>query len=278
MADWNRDTPWRQGHVLTNESSVALGVVPAEDAGTALAIVISHDCDLAQSPDTEPTVEIIVAKRVQAADGNFTHAKNSRRLHLECGIDGAESCLDMQAQDKVGIKKSALAAHKPAAKVVIKPEDRSVLQRWLAARYRRAAFPDEFEQRLNDTGVAKRIAKIVEPLAKELVAVFFDVDDGTEQDRKGENDLYGLRIDLLYSTENDPAVAQEAAEKAAAAIAAAFRERCFDAVAGWKWIELLGCEAISDEAMTYAMSTQLKRWNMDYLSLRADPPAEPMQE
>jgi hypothetical protein len=43
-------------------------------------------------------------------------------------------------------------------------------------------------------------------------------------------------------------------------------------------LALSGCEAISEEAMTYAMSTQLKRWNMDYLSLRADPPAEPMQE
>ncbi len=278
MADWNRDTPWRQGHVLTNESSVALGVVPAEDAGTALAIVISHDCDLAQSSDTEPTVEIIVAKRVQAADGNFTHAKNSRRLHLKCAVDGTETYLDIRAQGKMTIEKSALADHAPAANVVLRPEDRSVLQRWLAARYRRAAFPDEFERRLNETGVAKRIAKIVEPLAQELVAVFFDVDDGTEQDRKGERDLYSLRIDLLYSTEDDPAVAQEAAEKAAAAIAAAFQEHCFDAVAGWRWIELLGCEAISDEAMTYAMSTQLKRWNMDYLSLRADPPAEPIQE
>ncbi len=278
MADWNRDTPWRQGHVLTNESSVALGVVRAEDVGTALAVVISHDCDLAQSPETEPTVEIIVARRVKAADGNFTHAKNSRRLHLESAIDGAESYLDMQAQGKTGIKKSALADHTPAANVVIKPEDRSVLQRWLAARYRRAAFPDEFERRLNDTGVAKRIAKIVEPLGKHLVAAFFDVDDGIEQDRQGENDLYGLRIDLLYSTEDDPAAALEAAEKAAAAIDAAFRERCFDATVGWKWVELLGCETISDEAMTYAMSTQLKRWNIDYLSLRADPPTEPMQE
>lgn len=278
MADWNRDTPWRQGHVLTNESSVALGLVQAEDSRTAFAVVISHDCDLAQSPETEPTVEVIVAKRVQAADGNFTHAKNSRRLHLECTIDGAESYLDMQARGKTEIKKSDLADHSPAANVVLKAEDRSVLQRWLAARYRRAAFPDEFERRLNDTGVAKRLAKIVEPLGKQLVAVFFDVDDGIEQDRKGEKDLYGLRIDLLYSTEDDPAVALEAADKAAAAIAAAFRERCFDAVAGWKWIELLGCEPISDEAMTYAMSTQLKRWNMDYLSLRADPPTEPVQE
>jgi len=104
--------------------------------------------------------------------------------------------------------------------------------------------------------------EIVEPLGKYLVAVFFDVDEGVERDCKGEKDLYALRIDLLYSTEDDPAAALEAAEKAAAAIAAAFRERCFDAASGWKWVELVGCEPISDEAMTYAMSTHLKRWNM----------------
>ena len=148
MVDWNRDTPWRQGQVITNESSLALGVVRPEDAGAALAVVISHDCDLAQSPETEPVVEIIVARRVKAADGNFTHGKNSRRLHLECTIDGAESYLDMRAQGKREIKKSALAGHSPAANVVVKPEDRSILQRWLAARYRRAGLPDEFERRL----------------------------------------------------------------------------------------------------------------------------------
>lgn len=278
MAAWDRDTPWRQGHVLTNESSVALGVVRAEDAGSAIAVVISHDCDLAQSPETEPSVEIILAKRIDAANGNFTHAKNSRRLHLAYTVDGTTTYFDMHAQGKREIRKDDLAEHRPSPTVVIKPEDRSVLQRWLAARYRRAAFPDEFERRLNDTGVSKRIAKILEPLGRHLVAVFFDVDDGEERERKGAEDLYALRIDLLYSTEDDPATALDEAEKAAAAIAAAFRERCFDAGAGWKWIELAGCGPISDEALTYAMSTQLKRWNMDYLSLRADPPAEPMQE
>jgi hypothetical protein len=37
-------------------------------------------------------------------------------------------------------------------------------------------------------------------------------------------------------------------------------------------------KTVFQHRLTYAMSTQLKRWNMDYLSLRADPPAEPMQE
>lgn len=278
MADWNRDTAWRQGHVLTDKSSVALGVVRPENASAVLPIVISHDCDLVQNPETEPMVEIILAKRVRAADGNYTHAKNSRRLHLECTIDGVETYLEMRAQDKTGINKAVLVGHSPSANVVVKPEDRSILQRWLAARYRRSAFPDEFERRLNDTGVARRIVKIVEPLGKQVVALFFDVDDGIEWDRKGEKDLYRLRIELLYSTEDDPVAALEAAEEAAAAISAAFRERCFDVAGGWKWIELLDCDPISDEAMTYAMSLQLKRWNMDYLSLRTEPPTEPMQE
>ena len=278
MATWDRDTPWRQGHVLTSESSVALGLVSADRAESAFTVVISHDCDLAQIPEAEPLVEIIVAKQIGAANGNFTHAKNSRRLHLECVVSGAAAFLDMQALDKTSTRKDDLAGHAPSAIVVVKPEDRSVLQRWLAARYRRAAFPDEFERRLNDIGVSKRIAKILEPLGKHLVAVFFDVDEGVEHVRNGAGDLYVLRIDILYSTEEDPAAALEAAEKAVASIAAAFRERCFDPATGWKWIELAGCEPVSDEAMTYAMSTQLKRWNMDYLSLRGDPPAEPMQE
>src|SRR5437660_3615548 len=105
MAAWDRDTPWRQGHVLRGESSVALGLVRAEDAESTSTVVISHDCDLAQTPEAEPLVEVIVAKRIGAANGNFTHAKNSRRLHLECAVGGVAAFLDMQALDKRATKK-----------------------------------------------------------------------------------------------------------------------------------------------------------------------------
>jgi hypothetical protein len=162
--------------------------------------------------------------------------------------------------------------------MVIDPKDKTVLQRWLAARYRRAAFPDEFAERLKRTDVAKRLAKILEPLGKYLIAVFFDVDEGVEKERNGAADVYVLRIYLLYSTDEEPAIAQEAAEKAADSITAAFRDRCLDPANGWKWIELSSCEPIADEVMTYAQSTQLKQWNMDYLSLRGDSAAEPMLE
>ena len=89
-----------------------------------------------------------------------------------------------------------------------------------------------------------------------------------------------MRIDLLYSTEDDPECGIGGGGEGCNVHSCGIPgERCFlPAAKGWKWIELLGCEPISDEAMTYAMSAQLKKWNMDYLSLRADPPAEPMQE
>jgi hypothetical protein len=271
MAAWDRKTPWRQGHALTNETAVALGLVPEKAVATAIVMVVSHDCDITQDPEIEPTIEVIIGARVGVADGNLTHAKNPRRLHLACTANGSAMCIELRATSKLEIPKDCFAGHLPNAGLEVAPNDLSILQRWLAARYRRAAFPDEFEDRLRKTGVGERIKKIVEPLGTHLVAIFFDVDEGKEVERKGPDDRYLLGVDLLYSTESDPVAALSAAERAASAISAAFRERCFIAGKAWQEIELLRCEPISDEAMPYATSTQLKRWNADYLSLRAEP-------
>jgi hypothetical protein len=271
MAAWDRKTPWRQGHALTNEAAVALGLVPEKAVATAIVMVVSHDCDITQVPEVEPSIEIIIGARVGAADGNFTHAKNPRRLHLPCTENGSAMHLDLRATGKREIPKERFAEHVPNAGLEVTPNSLSILQRWLAARYRRAAFADEFEDRLRKTGVGERIKKIVEPLGMHLVAIFFDVDEGKGVERKGPADPYTLEVDLLYSSESDPVAALSAAEQAASAISAAFRERCFIAGKGWQEIELLGCEPISDEAMSYLMSTQLKKWNADYLSLRAEP-------
>jgi hypothetical protein len=170
MVAWDRRTPWRQGHALKNETAVTLGLVREDEASSAVAIVVSHDCDLTQSPEVEPSIEIIVGRRVAAADGNFSHAKNPRRLHLPCRENGATIYLDLRARDKRGIPKDDLAAYSPNPNITLTPENRSVRQRWLAARYRRAAFPEEFERRLSETGLDKRIARILEPLGTHLIA------------------------------------------------------------------------------------------------------------
>lgn len=277
MAEWDRGTPWRQGHTLTSETASRLGLVGAPDSGSAVALVVSHDCDLTQTCEIEPFVEVVIGRHVAAADGNFTHAKNPRRLHLAAEQGGAALYLDLLARDKRLVPKEGLAGERPDQGFVLAPRDRSVLQRWMAARYRRSAFADEFDRRLHHRDLHKRIAKIVEPLGEHLIAIFFDVDEGRDVEREGAADVYTLNINLLYSTERDPEVARAAAENAAEKIAATFRKSCYvEKEDSWQDIELKECEPISDTALTYADSVQLKKWNADYLSFRSDAAEQPV--
>jgi hypothetical protein len=252
-------------------------LVGTDDSGTAVALVVSHDCDLIQSCEIEPSVEVIIGRRVAAADGNFTHGKNPRRLHLAVEQNGVPMYVDLLARDKGLIPKKGLAGELPDGGLVLSPRDRSLLQHWLAARYRRSAFPEEFERRLSVREIHKRIAKIVEPLGEHLIAIFFDVDEGRDLERQGAADVYTLSIDLLYSTERDPDAAKTAAQRAAEDISAILRKICYVAEEdSWQNIELKGCEPISDMAMTYADSVLLKKWNADYLSFRGEAAEQPV--
>ena len=244
-----------------------------ENPNSTVILIISHDCDIACDPSAEPIVEAIAGTKVAGANGNFTNAKNPRRLHLAATESGSSVWLDLTAGGKLTIQKTDLAAHIPSTGISLSAADQNRLQTWLAARYRRTAFPDEFDRQLGDVGVYDRIAKILKPLDDHIIAVFFDVDEGVERVHADAGDPFTLSIDLLYSTENDPAVAEAAAIKACDDITEAIRDRCFDAkTKNWKAVKLLGCSAVSDQALTYADSLKLKRWNADHISLRTQPP------
>jgi hypothetical protein len=70
------------------------------------------------------------------------------------------------------VPKLDLCGHAPSATLRIDSAGRNTLQHWLAARYRRSAFPDEFDRHLVGTGVADRLKKILAPLGNHIVAVF----------------------------------------------------------------------------------------------------------
>lgn len=272
MADPSRNTPWRQGRFLPPGTSGALGF------DSDLVAVATHDCDLTQPAETEPKIELIPAKHVERADGNLTHAKNPRRLHVTATAGGVEIALEFKAVDKRSVDKGALAAVEPADGPVFGPTSLNIFQRWLAMRYRRSAFPDEFESRLrNQTRLARDITKILKPLGDVIIAVYFDVDEGQDIERT-DGSLYQLQIDLLYATGDDPEAAALIAEQAAADIERAFKKACFDSKAGtWVHIELEACSILADTTMTVAQAAVLKKYNLDHMSLAPDPP-QPMAE
>ncbi len=150
-----------------------------------------------------------------------------------------------------------------------------MLQRWLAARYRRAAFPDEFDRRFKDeTGVAERLARVFKDSGNHVPAVFFDIDGHEDLRRNGPDEPFEVFITLLYATNVDPTEAESAASTAAKRIEEIFKSRCTVDRAGtkvWQWIELQGVEVISDQALTYADSLQLTQWHADHISLRSEP-------
>ena len=89
MPPWDRDTPWRQGFFLSDEDIYRLGLGSSDSPEKTVAIVATHDCDLPQAPEVEPTFEIVCGKFIEALDGSLTHTKSPRRLHLEVDVRAA---------------------------------------------------------------------------------------------------------------------------------------------------------------------------------------------
>ncbi len=268
MAMWGRDTPWRQGHVLSGEAVRSCLPDPLSET---LVVVVSHDCDIVQDPELEPVVEVIIGQQIDAMDGNFAYAKNARRLHLTLSGGSQQLVVDLEANKKVPVGKQQLGGYEPVAAVRATIGELIILQRWLAARYRRAAFPDEFDRRLATTGLRDQLNKILKSHGSLISAIYFDVDEGKSVSRLASDDPYTLAIYILFSTETAPDAAELAANAAKTAIEKAFRDKCLSR-GQWKNIELVACEAVADQAMTVQQAESLKRWSADHFSLRADPP------
>jgi len=272
VAEWNRDTPWRQGYLLGKDAIEELRLHHPVAPDQTIAIVASHDCDLAQEPEGEPIVEVVVGRLLADKDGNCTHAKNARKLHVEFA-GGAVFWAEFEASAKRSTDKLALNEFAPRADAHLSTENHSIFQMWLASRYRRSAFPDEFERRLTakEFRLHEKIAKAVKPHGGMIAGVFFDVDEGVEVTRDGPGDTYVLDITILHSADPDFNAAEKAAKTAATAIEQAFKDKLFSPTKTWLHIELRSCDAVSESVLTYQQFKQLKRWRLEHISLAADP-------
>ncbi len=271
MTEWSRSTPWRQGTVLTRKTVELLGLHDRTQED-AVVVVISHDCDLVATLEREPDVELIVGYRVQEIDGNFAHAKSAHVLQLEFTENNNPCTVELRSSRKLTLPKSVLADHNPAQAFLLNPNSKSILQRWLAARYRRAAFPDQFVERLNKNAFRDKLGKIMKSVGKHIRAIFFDVDQGEDIDRSGPDDIYKLGIVLVYATNQVTQEAEQAALAAQREIEIAFKNTFWNEKCQWQFIELVDCMVISDEALSYAQSLYFREWRLEHISLRENPP------
>lgn len=269
-----RDTDWRQGDVLTCETASALGLVAATDQGHRV-IVITHDCDLPH--ESEHCVEVIVAQLVvkdPKPDPQLSYAKNPRRLHLAYeGADIAPLILELRHSDRRSVPKDNFSELSVKDNSLALLDDaKRALKQWLAARYGRPAFPNAFEKRLRKLSgkrtVEQLIAKILEPEAKYLVGLFFDL--GEQRGAEAvEGEPYALSMSVVYDATEGGPNARLSAERVAEQLRALF-EKTYSKPATATEIALDACEAVADTRLTLADLRRVDQWRLEYISLRDD--------
>ena len=257
-AIWTRDTPWRQGHVLTTDAIQALGLSHPETPDSTDALQI------------EPDVEVIVGCHLPKGDGNYFWAKAPRTLHIDVLQNDIAAVVELVATANLFIPKQALAAFFPDTAYSFPGKSLSALRSWLGIRYNRAAFPDPFVDRLSQSKVDKRLAKIIEPVGNLLSAVYFDVDGGQEIDHS-DGSPYELKIVLAYPAGDDPEQAADEVEKLEIQIADLFEKKYFDQATGkWNGVALKQCMSISEDDLRVSRARLLTQWRLEYMTLKAD--------
>lgn len=280
MADTDRQFSWRQGDVIPHETAKALDLLTPESNDQCFAVVVSHDCDLTAGVDKEPNAEIVVGRRIDRL-GADSYGKTARRLHIEFQSKEGPVAIELMATSKQQVAKPALFAAHPQRDIWLDGRGIEILQRWLASRYLRAAFPEAFEDRLRSVVLPgkrtflKRIENILAMGGDHIRALLFDLNEGKDIERNGPEDVYQLGIIVLYDSLRDEPTAAEVATKAAEDLEKLFETAFHSEDSGWRNICLQYCDPMSDSAITVAQREMLKQWRLEHMSLQEDPP-QPM--
>lgn len=268
-----RDTDWRQGDLLTRETAAKLTTLRGTVGEEHRVVVITHDCDLPH--DSETSVEVIVADVVGTPNPQFSYAKNPRKLHLGYEVAGEQSVvIELRHAERRVVSKGEFEKHAARdAHASLPAEGKRALKQWLAARYGRPAFPNAFEGRLRmaadkKNSVERLIGKILEPEARHLVGLFFDLGEQRSAE-VSVGEPYTLSISVVYDAIEGGPQARQSAEKVAAQLREVF-ERAYGKPDAALEIALDACEAVADNLITLADLRRVDQWRLEYISLSDD--------
>lgn len=262
---------WRQGQVLKHDDAVALGLLEPGDIAYKI-VVITHDCDLQSSSDKY--IELIRGQ-LKKAEGQYTRAKHPRTLDLcitTVTADGFDA-IELKHENKLLTVTADFTAVEADTDFVISEQEKHSLKQWLAARYGRPAFPDEFEKRLRlavkgKGNLVKSIAKLCEKKSKFILGIFFDLGNDRLEDLE-TNIPYELRIVIVYDSEEGGIIARQETESLCAEIKEKFHN-IHDKPEKSSTIALVSCNAVADSSFTLYELRRMDQWRLEYISLKDD--------
>lgn len=178
------DKSWRQGSVAGHEI-VASARNPSQipdlaPAANDLIIVLSQDCDIVHnSYEAEPYVEFIIARRKdqECLDQGLHWGKHPRRFQFERQDDVVPTLYEAKEHERFRLPRQMLVGAAPLGQLDTKLTE--ALARWVAKRYTRAAFPDEFNRRCNEG--KKKIAALFKQSGHLILQIQVRVEPGDQE-------------------------------------------------------------------------------------------------
>ncbi|QHU99822.1 hypothetical protein [Synechocystis sp. CACIAM 05] len=257
---WSRNTIWQQGGVLAQKDFQAVGLTDEPEAD--LAIAISHDCDIANDNlDTEPAVEFIFSRILEEHNGNYTHGKNPRILHLDYIHNGQTVWIELIASRRVIVQKNSLEAIQPDQTYSL--ITRQTLQSWLAVRYRRIALPNSLVERLRS--VSTYIEKEGKRNSSGILSFRLSY---APQDELLPEEPYELWLSIVYVT--DKAEYATVAANIAQNLKTEF-PNLLEKTKDNGTVDLRKCEAVSEIEFTLRDMRDTVEYNLEHLSYRTEP-------
>ena len=254
---------WRQGSLIRpadRHRMLEASIDHAPEPGNTpfRLIVITQDCDLIGESDIEPFVELFLGRGIEAMDPLCRNGRNPRLLHVPLiEPQHRHSWLEISIHDRFRIRKEALVELAADDTVRIAIEEIGLLKRWIAKRYIRPAFPDEFNRRL-DT-VRRRLEKLFKSTEGRVVTgLFLDVAD-EELDADTPYDI-GVRITAPAETWDDSGRVR---------MLNSFEERLMSIIDDCDGVAIsdVDIRVLPEDHLTLADLRRFRRLDMDYSSL-----------
>ena len=149
---------WKQGAIVASSDEVRT-IFRLTDNNCDAYVLVSHSCDvLAYKYKTEPLVELIGGAYSPKGNNSLSHRRHPRQLQLPV-TGGEKPYLTLNINHRYFVNRRFLV-DVLASDILLSDESLRELQMWMAARYRRTAFPDEFVGRI--TGALAEIRNELE--------------------------------------------------------------------------------------------------------------------
>lgn len=244
---------WRQGSLLRAE---VLSELLSDVGDASFALLLSQDCDIVRDEKTEPTLEVVPCRSLEKAKGNYLHGRNPRVFHIEA--DGEREALEIDIRQRRLVSKlDAAALNKRPVQPALDELTVLTVTRWVAKRYTRSAFPDEFNRRLKAAGrKLDMLAK--KAIAKPVTSIYIGLEPHDEE--LDEDEDYELYVFVAYRDDSKKVQAQD------------FYEKLCDILDECDGLDLNRSEsgAKSHFEISLADLEEMRRWDFDYRSIAGD--------